>query len=74
MLNLASETTQVEFDPALVTVEDFETAIANADYSVADYDADGEDAIESKLEKNRRKNDSAKPNISSGLRLDLFQK
>ncbi|MBN1685313.1 MAG: copper-translocating P-type ATPase, partial [Spirochaetales bacterium] len=59
-VNLATETARVAFDSSTVTFEDFRTAVGNAGYSVADAPDEGEAGIESELEKDERKINTAK--------------
>ncbi|MBT3274129.1 MAG: copper-translocating P-type ATPase [Spirochaetales bacterium] len=58
-VNLATETAQVEYDPQTAGFEDFTTAVANVGYKVA-VDGGDEDIIESELDKDQSKIDTAK--------------
>jgi len=59
-VNLATETAQVSFDPAEVSMDDFRTAVANAGYTVANGAEEVDVEVESELDKDQRKIDTAR--------------
>jgi P-type Cu+ transporter len=59
-VNLATETAQVVFDPISVAQVDFKAAVSNAGYAVAETNSGSDVEIESELDKDQRKIDTAK--------------
>ena len=58
--NLATESAQIEYDPQNAGIKDFRSAVENAGYAVADDGDGGVAVIESELDKDQRKIDTAK--------------
>ena len=59
-VNLAMETASVQFDDTAVSLQDLRQAVENAGYRVASDEGEGDNPVESELDKDQRKIDTAK--------------